>query len=192
MALVDPGDEVILPVPYWVSYREMVRMAATRRYIQTTVEQINSRPNSWKIAFRNVHVCSYSAIMQSKWAVYDESELREIAAVIEKYPDLYVVSDEIYELIRFEGTHFSLGRIDAIKERVITVNGLSKGFAMTGWRLGYMAAAKEATQACEKLQGQVTSAPNCIAQRAAIAALKADPTEVAYMKNSFRKKRSRA
>jgi aspartate aminotransferase len=192
MALVDPGDEVILPVPYWVSYREMVRMAeGIPRYIQTTVEQ------GYKFTAQQLEDCIsersrlliFSNPCNPSGAVYDESELREIAAVIEKHPDLYVVSDEIYELIRFEGTHFSLGRIDAIKERVITVNGLSKGFAMTGWRLGYMAAAKEVAQACEKLQGQVTSAPNCIAQRAAITALKAVPSEVAYMKDSFRKRR---
>lgn len=192
MALVNPGEEVILPTPYWVSYLEMVRLAQGEvRLIPTTVEQEYKftakqldeaiTPKSKLLIFSNP--CNPSG------AVYSENELKDIAQVIEKNPQLYVVSDEIYELIRFEGKHKSLASFKEIFDRVITVNGLSKGFAMTGWRLGYLGASKEVAKACDKLQGQVTSAPNSIAQRAAITALDADPQSVSYMLKAFENRR---
>jgi aspartate aminotransferase len=192
MALVNPGDEVILPTPYWVSYAEMVRLAEGEAvFIPTTVEQEYKftatqleaaiTPKSKLMIFSNP--CNPSG------AVYNEQELQAIAEVIEKHPQLYVVSDEIYELIRFEGKHVSLAALGNIRDQVITVNGLSKGFAMTGWRLGYLGASKEVAKACDKLQGQVTSAPNSITQRAAITALAADPSVVDYMKDAFFQRR---
>ena len=122
-------------------------------------------------------------------AVYSDSELESIAYVIRKHPNIYVISDEIYELIRFDGKHRSFGSLPDMLDRTITVNGMSKGFAMTGWRLGYLGAPLEIAQACDKLQGQFTSAPNSIAQRAAIRALEADPSEVKYMVDAFEKRR---
>lgn len=192
MAVVDPGEEVLLPAPYWVSYKEMVNLAEGEiRLIPTTVEQDYKftaaqleeaiGPKTRLLLFSNP--CNPSG------AVYDQNELADITEVLKKHPGVYVISDEIYELIRFEGTHISMASFHDIRDQVITVNGLSKGFAMTGWRLGYLAAHRDVAKACDKLQGQVTSAPNSITQRAAITALEAEPSKVGYMKEAFRKRR---
>ena len=122
-------------------------------------------------------------------SVYTESELRALANVFEKYPNCFIVSDEIYELINFESSNFSIAKVESIKDRVITVNGVAKGFAMTGWRIGYIGAPLKVAKACTKLQGQFTSGANSIAQKAAIAAVNADPAKVSEMKNIFLKRR---
>lgn len=192
MSVVNPGEEVILPTPYWVSYIEMVRLSeGVPKFIETSVDvgYKFTAAQLEEVLSERSRLLIFSNPCNPSGAVYDQDELVAIAEVIARYPKLYVVSDEIYELIRFEGEHFSLARIDSIKEQVITVNGLSKGFAMTGWRLGYIGAPVAIAKACEKLQGQVTSAPNSITQRAAITALKESPSRMAYMKEAFAKRR---
>ena len=131
----------------------------------------------------------FSSPCNPSGSVYTEQELKKLASVLEKYPDIFIVSDEIYELIRFGVDHFSMARIESIKDRVITVNGVSKGFAMTGWRVGYIAASAWIAKACTKIQGQVTSATCAIAQKAAEKAMLSDPNEVNYMKDTFHKRR---
>lgn len=192
LAVVDPGDEVILPTPYWVSYKEMVKLAeAEAVYVEADAERgyrfdaeslaAALSPKSRLLIFSNP--CNPSG------AVYSKSELEKIAEVVASHPELLVISDEIYELIRFEGAHTSFAGLPGMYERTITVNGLSKGFAMTGWRLGYLGAPQWISSACDKIQGQFTSAACSITQRAAIAAVKADPSRVDYMVEAFDRRR---
>ena len=192
LALVNPGDEVVIPAPYWVSYTAIVDLAEGKSvFINTTAEQgykFTAEQLEASITSRT-RVLLFSYPCNPSGAVYTDSELEAIAEVIRKHPNVYVISDEIYELIRFDGEHRSFASFPGMLERTITVNGMSKGFAMTGWRLGYLGAPLEIAQACDKLQGQFTSAPNSIAQRAAIRALQADPAEVKYMVNAFEKRR---
>ncbi len=192
LALINPGDEVILPAPYWVSYMAMVQFAEGKPVeIKTSIEtdfkitptQLDDVLNDKTKMFIFSNPCNPSG------SVYTEGELRELATVFEKYPNCYIVSDEIYELINFQGQNFSIGTIDSIKERVITVNGVAKGFAMTGWRIGYIGAPTNVAKACTKLQGQFTSGANTIAQKATIAAVKKDPNELGEMKEVFLKRR---
>lgn len=172
--LINPGDEVVIFAPYWVSYSEMVKLAEGKSVIID-----GAFDNDFKVTAAQLEaaitprtrIVMYASPNNPTGAVYSEKELREIAAVIEKHEDVYVLADEIYEYINFtdEG-HFSMGSIPALKERVITVNGVAKGYAMTGWRIGFTAAAKWIADGVEKLQGQVTSGTNSIAQKAATAA----------------------
>lgn len=188
LALVNPGDEVILPAPYWVSYIEMIRFAGgVPVVLETSIEtdfKINKKQLSEAITSKT-KLFLFSNPCNPSGTVYTQAELRELADVFEKNSHLYIVSDEIYELINFAGKNTSLASFKEIYERVITVNGVSKGFAMTGWRVGYIAANAEIASACSKIQGQFTSGTCSIAQRAALAAVKADPSEVNFMREKF-------
>ncbi len=191
-SMINPGDEVILPAPYWVSYLAMVEFSEGKPVVintdiksdfKITAEQLENALTEKTKLFIFSNPCNPSG------SVYTKDELKALANVFEKYPNCFIVSDEIYELINFEGENFSIGTIDSIKDRVITVNGVAKGFAMTGWRIGYIAAPVEIAKACTKLQGQFTSGANSIAQKATIAAVKKDPKELQEMKNVFYKRR---
>lgn len=192
LSLLNMGDEVILPAPYWVSYFELVKLGeATPVIIESSID------NDFKISAQQLRenitpktkMLLFSTPCNPSGSVYSEQELREIAEVLIDFPNVYVVCDEIYELINFGIGHFSMAKIESIKERVITVNGVSKGFAMTGWRVGYIAATKWIADACNKIQGQVTSATCAIAQKATETAMLANPNEIIHMKNAFHKRR---
>ena len=193
LSLLDPGDEVLLPCPYWVSYAEIIKLAEG-----VPVEISSSVTNNFKVSPKqienaitdNTRMFMFSSPCNPSGSVYTEDELREIAEVFKKHPNIYIVSDEIYEHINFTDKHFSIGTIDSLKDRVITVNGVSKGFAMTGWRVGFIGAPLWIAKACNKIQGQVTSATCAIAQKATEEAMNADPKIVTNeMKSSFLKRR---
>ena len=195
MVLLDTGDEVIIPSPYWVSYPEMIKMAdGTPVFIdagietdfKVTPEQIESAITPKTKAFL------FNSPSNPTGSVYTRAELKALADVFEKYPDIVIVSDEIYELILFSGKHESLAQFESINDRVIVVNGVSKGFAMTGWRIGYVAAPQFLADALIKLQGQYTSGPGTISQMAATKAMQIEPTsseQVNNMVSSFKSRR---
>jgi aspartate aminotransferase len=192
LCLVNPGDQVILPKPYWVSYAAMVNLAEGKIVdIPTTVA------NDFKITPEQLEesissksrLIIFSSPCNPTGTVYTKNELEHIAEIVARHEQLYIVSDEIYEHINFGGRHQSIAQFDFIKDRVITVNGLSKAFAMTGWRLGYMGAPLWIAKACDKIQGQFTSATCSITQRAAIAALLDDYAPTFEMKEAFRRRR---
>ena len=192
MALVSPGEEVLMPAPFWVSYSEIVKLAGgTPIIIPTDIEaDFKVTPEQIKAHMGpKTRMMIFSSPCNPTGSVYNRDELAGMAEVIAAHPDLIVICDEIYELIRFEGQHESLASFPEIYEQVITVNGVSKGFAMTGWRLGYMGAPEWIVKACMKMQGQTTSAPCSISQKAAKAAVEADPSLVDYMKEAFLKRR---
>lgn len=195
MSLVNPGDEVLVPAPYWVSYREIIKLAeGTMVNINAGVEtDFKITPGQLKQAITpKSKVFIFSSPCNPTGSVYSRAELEAIAEVFKQHPEIYIISDEIYELINFDGQHCSIASFDEIKERVIVVNGVSKGFAMTGWRLGYCAAAREIAAACDKIQGQITSGTCSITQQAAIAAMMADPAhspEVKNMVTTFERRR---
>ncbi|MEZ7838724.1 MAG: pyridoxal phosphate-dependent aminotransferase [Flavobacteriales bacterium] len=192
LAIVNPGDEVIVPAPYWVSYFQMVKMAeGTPVVIDATVEadfkvtaqQVENAITSKTKAFLFSTPCNPTG------SVYSRAELAELVKVFEKNPELIIISDEIYEHINFLGEHVSIGQFESIKDRVVTVNGVSKGFAMTGWRVGYLGAPKWLAAACTKMQGQTTSATCSIAQKATEAAVLADPICTKDMREAFLRRR---
>lgn len=192
LALVNPDDEVIIPSPYWVSYAELVKLAEGRNVIveagidqdfKVTAEQIKAAIT------RKTKVLLLCSPTNPTGSVYSAGELKEIAEVVAEKNDMYIISDEIYEHINFIGKHESIAQFDFIKDRVVNVNGVSKAYAMTGWRIGYMAAASWIVKACNKLQGQMTTGASSIAQRAAIAALNSDPSVIQNMKNIFQRRR---
>ena len=188
LAIVDAGDEVLIPTPYWVTYSEIVRLAGGNvKFIKTTFESgYKITPQQLEEALNEkTKLFMFSSPCNPSGAVYSKSELEELVKVFEKYPDVFIMSDEIYEYINFVGEPYSIARFASVKDRVIIVNGLSKGFAMTGWRLGYIAASAEVVKACEKLQGQFTSGTNSITQRAAIIAFNSDLTETHKMLEQF-------
>jgi aspartate aminotransferase len=192
LAVINPGDEVILPAPYWVSYLAMVQFAeGTAVEIKTDIESdFKITPSQLEEALNEkTKMFLFSNPCNPSGSVYSEKEIRALATVFEKYPNCLIVSDEIYELINFESSNFSIARIESLKDRVITVNGVAKGFAMTGWRIGYIGAPTDIAKACTKLQGQFTSGANSIAQKATIAALEKDPSELNEMKEVFHKRR---
>lgn len=195
MALVNPGDEVIIPAPYWVSYKAIVQLAeGTSIYIKTKLEDdFKVTPAQLKAAITpKTKLMIFSSPSNPTGMLYTQEELRVIAEVLSDYPNVFVIADEIYEHINFEGHHESLAQFDFIKERVITINGVAKGFAMTGWRIGFIAAPVAIAKACNKLQGQVTSATCSIAQRATIKAMEMDPktsTDIINMRETFKKRR---
>ncbi|MCC7534461.1 MAG: pyridoxal phosphate-dependent aminotransferase [Bacteroidia bacterium] len=174
MALVNKGDEVIIPTPYWVSYSDMTKLIeGVPVFINTTVEQqykITAAQLEAVISTRS-KVFLFSSPCNPTGSIYTKQELESLVAVFEKHPDIYIISDEIYEFINFIGKHESIAQFESIKDRVITINGLSKAYAMTGWRLGYLAAHPTITKACEKIQSQYTSGTSSISQKAAVAAL---------------------
>ncbi len=192
LSLLNSGDEVILPAPYWVSYYELVKLGeATPIVVKSSIDNdFKMSPQDLENAITpNTKMIIFSSPCNPSGTVYSQQELEELAKVLEYYPNIYVVSDEIYELINFGVKHFSIARIDSIRDRVITVNGVSKGFAMTGWRVGYIAAPQWIASACNKIQGQVTSATCAIAQKATETAMLASTSEVEHMKIAFHKRR---
>jgi aspartate aminotransferase len=192
MCLVNPGDEVIVPTPYWVSYSEVIKLAeGTPVFIRGTVEQdfkINAEQLEAAITPKT-RLFMFSSPCNPTGSVYSKEELRSLAAVFEKYPEVYILSDEIYEHINFIEQHESIAQFDSIRDRVVIINGLSKAYAMTGWRMGYLAASKEIAQACEKMQGQITSGTCSISQRAGIAAYEGGLESVLEMRTAFQKRR---
>ena len=194
LALVDEGDEVIIPAPFWVSYSELVKIAGgTPVIIRTAVE------NKYKITAQQLEdsltekskVFLFSSPCNPSGTVYTRKELEALAAVFERHPSIFIISDEIYEYINFIGNHESIAQFEKLKDRVILVNGLSKGFAMTGYRLGYIAANAMVAKACEKIQGQFTSGANAVTQRAAITALTTDLQPTREMTREFARRRQR-
>ena len=194
MSIVDAGDEVVIPTPYWVTYSEIVRMAGgVVKFIDAGIE------NGYKITAAELEASithktklfMFSSPCNPSGAVYSKDELSALAGVFKKYPNVFIMSDEIYEYINYEGHHQSIAQFDFIKDRVIIINGLSKGYAMTGWRLGYIAAHATVAKACEKIQGQITSGANAVTQRAAITALTGDMKPTAMMVAEFTKRRKR-
>ena len=191
-AVLDPGDEVILPCPYWVSYRDIVKLNEGNPVeIKTSIEQdFKLTPEQLEANITDkTKMIWYSSPCNPSGSVYTKEELQSLAQVLEKHPDILVISDEIYEHINFGEGHVSMASIPGMKDRTITVNGVSKAFAMTGWRIGYMAAPTSIAKACTKLQGQVTSGANCIAQRAVITALRESPDRIQPMIDIFEQRR---
>lgn len=192
LSLVDPGEEVILPAPYWVSYADMVALAGgTSVVLPTRIEEdFKIQPEALEAAITpQTRLLIYSSPCNPSGSVYTKAETEAIAEVLRRHPHVYAISDEIYELINFTEAHASLAAEEGMWDRVITVNGVSKGFAMTGWRLGYIGAPAWIAKACSKIQGQVTSAPCSIAQVAAGAAVAKDPSIADEMKAAFLKRR---
>lgn len=192
-ALLDPGDEVILPCPYWVSYRDIVGLCdGTPVEVKTSIEQnFKMTPEQLEEAITpKTKMLWYSSPCNPSGMVYTKEELRALADVLKNHPQIIVVSDEIYEHINFIGGHFSMAQFDDMYDRTVTVNGVSKAFAMTGWRIGYIGAPTYIAKACTKLQGQVTSGANCIAQRAVITALEAPVDKIQYMIDKFAERRT--
>jgi len=194
LALVDKGDEVIIPTPYWVTYSELVKLAEGK-----VVEIRSKLEHGFKISPLELEQAItpktkaflFSSPCNPSGAVYTKEELANLADIFRSHPDIAIISDEIYEYINFGGTHQSIAQFEDLKERIIIVNGLSKAFAMTGWRLGYIAANVEIAKATEKIQGQFTSGTNSIAQRSAITALTADLSPSFEMVKQFAERRKR-
>lgn len=192
LTLINPGDEVIIPTPYWVSYSEMVTLAEGKSvFINTTIDSdFKITPEELEAAITpKSKLFMFSSPCNPTGSVYTKEELEGLVRVFEKHPTIYILADEIYEHINFIGKHESIAQFDSIKDRVILINGLSKAFAMTGWRLGYLAASKEIAAANDKLQGQTTSGTCSIAQRAGIAALEQGLDTVLEMKEAFERRR---
>ncbi len=194
LSLLNPGDEVLLPCPYWVSYTEIIKLSEgipvqvhsnINTDFKVTPEQLEAAITS------RTKLLMFSSPCNPSGTVYTKEELEAIAKMLKKYPNIYVIADEIYEHINFTAAHFSIGTIKSMKDRTITVNGVSKGFAMTGWRVGFIGAPLWIAKACNKIQGQITSATCAIAQKAAETAMLANPKEVTVnMKATFLQRRN--
>lgn len=192
MVLLNPGDEVLLPAPYWVSYSAIVTLAEAQSVlIPSSIEtDFKITPEQLEAAITpKTKLVMFNSPNNPSGTIYTEEEFRALAAVLEKYPNIYVLTDEIYEHINYGTPHFSFATIPSMYDRTITVNGVAKAFAMTGWRIGYIGAPEWIAKACNKMQGQITSGANCIAQRATIAALQAPPSEIKYMVEEFEQRR---
>ncbi|OAD43136.1 aspartate aminotransferase [Polaribacter atrinae] len=190
--LLNPGDEVLLPAPYWVSYSAIAILCEA-----TYVEIPSSIENDFKITPEQLEasitpktkMIFFNSPNNPSGTIYSEAEYRALAAVLEKHPQIFILSDEIYEHINYETKPFSFAAIESMYDRTITVNGLAKAFAMTGWRIGYIGAPEWIAKACTKMQGQITSGTNCIAQRAAITAVLAPVSKIQYMVDEFKTRR---
>ena len=192
LSLINPGDEVIVPAPYWVSYAEIIKMAeGVPVFIDTSIKNdFKISPSELQGAITNkTKMMIYSSPCNPSGSVYSKEELRYLADVLVNYPSITVLSDEIYEHINFTGSYFSIGAFPDMYNQVVTINGVSKSFAMTGWRLGYIGAPLHIAQACTKIQGQFTSGTSSISQRAAIAAVSANPSEIHEMRDAFLSRR---
>ena len=192
LSLINPGDEVIVPAPYWVSYAEIIKMAeGVPVFIETSIKNdFKISPLELQNAITNkTKMMIYSSPCNPSGSVYSKEELRSLADVLVNYPSITVLSDEIYEHINFTGSYFSLAAFPDMYNQVVTINGVSKSFAMTGWRLGYIGAPLHIAQACTKIQGQFTSGTSSISQRAAIAAVSADPSVIHSMRDAFLSRR---
>lgn len=192
MAVVNEGDEVILPTPYWVSYDEMVKMMGGKSvFVQTSIDtdfKMTAEQLEQAITPRT-KVLLFSSPCNPSGSFYERDELEAIANVVAKYPQITIISDEIYEFINYEGKHTSIAEFPQVYEQTAVINGMSKAFAMTGWRIGYSACPTWLAAACDKVQGQMTSGANTVAQRASITALETDPAEYKYMIETFEKRR---
>ncbi len=190
--LINPGDDVLLAAPYWVSYSAIVKLAEGN-----PIEVYSDISNDFKISpeqlessiTKKTKLLIINSPNNPSGSVYTEKEFFELSKVLEKYPEIFVLSDEIYEHINYGIPHFSFAKIPSMYDRTITVNGLAKAFAMTGWRIGYIGAPNWIAKACTKMQGQITSGTNCIAQRATIAALNAPVSKISYMVDEFKLRR---
>ncbi|MEX6689356.1 pyridoxal phosphate-dependent aminotransferase [Danxiaibacter flavus] len=194
LALVDEGDEVIIPTPYWVTYSELVKIARGKVVeVRTTPEAgFKITPEQLEASITDKSkVFMFSSPCNPSGAVYTKEELTALAEVFKKHPHIYILSDEIYEYINFIGEHESIAQFPELKERIVIINGLSKGFAMTGWRLGYIAANPAVAKACEKLQGQITSGTCSITQKAAVVALTGDLKPSQEMTEEFTRRKNR-
>jgi aspartate aminotransferase len=193
MAIINPGDEVILPAPYWVSYRDIVKLAdGVPVEVKTTIDaDFKMTPEQLRAAITDkTRMLWFSSPCNPSGSFYHQSELEALAEVLKDHPNIIVVSDEIYEHINFsKEPHASIASIPSLYDRVVTVNGVSKAFAMTGWRIGYIGAPAWIAKACNKLQGQVTSGANAIAQRAVITALESPVSKIDYMIEAFHRRR---
>lgn len=192
MVLLNEGDEVLLPAPYWVSYSDISKLAGgVPVEIPTSIDSdFKITPEQLEAAITpKTKMIIYSSPCNPSGSVYSKSELRALADVLVNYPDIIVVSDEIYEHINYSGAHASMAIFDDMKNRTVVVNGVSKAFSMTGWRIGYIGAPSWIARACNKMQGQITSGANCIAQRATITALENPPSKIQYMVDAFKERR---
>ncbi|HLS11456.1 MAG TPA: pyridoxal phosphate-dependent aminotransferase [Flavobacteriaceae bacterium] len=192
MALVNEGDEVILPSPYWVSYSDMTQLfGGVPKVIPSSLESdFKITPDQLEAAITSkTKMVLFSSPCNPSGSVYSKDELRALADVLVKYPNIIVVSDEIYEHINFFGEHASMAQFDDMYDRTVVVNGVSKAFSMTGWRIGYLAGPEWIARACNKLQGQITSGANAIAQQATITALENPPSKIQYMVDAFKERR---
>ena len=194
MAILSKGDDVVIPTPYWVTYSEIVKLAEGKvTLVRTSIE------NKYKLTADELEAAIkpetrlfiFSSPCNPSGSVYTKDELAALAEVFKKHPDVFIISDEIYEYINFVGKHESIAQFEDLKDRIIIINGLSKGYAMTGYRLGYIAAHPDVIKACEKLQGQYTSGTNAVTQRGAIEALTGDLTPSVEMNKEFGRRRER-
>src|SRR5690554_6842164 len=192
MALLNDGDEVLLPAPYWVSYADQCKVAGgIPKEIPSSIEtDFKVTPQALEEAITSkTKMIIYSSPCNPSGSVYTKEELRALADVLVKYPDIIVVSDEIYEHINFGGKHVSMAQFEDMYDRTVVVNGVSKAFSMTGWRIGYIGGPEWIARACNKIQGQITSGANTIAQRATITALENSPSKIQYMVDAFKERR---
>lgn len=192
MVLLNPGDEVLLPAPYWVSYSAIATLAeAKSTIIPSSIDtDFKISPDQLEAAITpQTKLVMFNSPNNPSGTIYTEEEYRALGKVLEKYPDIYILSDEIYEHINYGTPHFSIAAIPELYDRTITVNGVAKAFAMTGWRIGYIGAPEWIAKACNKMQGQITSGANCIAQRATITALEAPVSNIQYMVDEFQNRR---
>ncbi|MFT4673267.1 MAG: aspartate aminotransferase [Saprospiraceae bacterium] len=190
--LLNPGDEVLLPVPYWVSYSDISKIAGgVPVEIRTSIDtDFKVTPQELENAITpKTKMMIYSSPCNPSGSVYNKEELRALADVLVKYPDIIVISDEIYEHINFTDQRTSMAQFEDMYDRTVTVNGLSKAFSMTGWRIGFIGAPEYIARACNKMQGQVTSGANCIGQKAAVTALENSPSKIQYMIDAFEERR---
>lgn len=192
MCLVNEGDEVVVPAPFWVSYPEMIKIAGGKmKVLPTGVEEdFKISPGQLDEAITpNTRVFLFCSPSNPTGSVYSKEELKALVEVFEQHPQVFIISDEIYDLINFSGSQYSIARYEALKDRTAIVNGVSKSYAMTGWRIGYMAAPLEISQACEKIQGQFTSGAGSVSQMAALEAITSDPGPALKMRDAFKKRR---
>jgi aspartate aminotransferase len=194
LSIISKGDEVIIPTPFWVTYAALVQLGEGEvKLLKTSLESgYKITPEQLEEAITpKTKLFIFSSPSNPTGAIYNKEELQALAEVFKKHPQVFIVSDEIYEYINYKGRHESIAQFDSVKEQTIVINGLSKGFAMTGWRLGYMAAPKEIARACEKLQGQFTSGTNAVTQRAAITALTSSLDATKEMVQEFERRKNR-
>ena len=192
MVLLDPEDEVLLPAPYWVSYSAIATLSEAKSIIipSSIDNDFKITPEQLEAAITpKTKLVMFNSPNNPSGTIYTEEEYRALGKVLEKYPNIFILSDEIYEHINYGVPHFSIASIPELYDRTITVNGVAKAFAMTGWRIGYIGAPEWLAKACNKMQGQITSGANCIAQRATIAAVDASVSQIQYMVDEFAKRR---
>ena len=193
MSILNPGDEVLLPAPYWVSYSAIATLCEAKfKIIPSSIENdFKITPKQLELAISNkTKLIIFNSPNNPSGTVYSENEYKALGEVLKKHPEIYIISDEIYEHINYGVKHYSIARIKELYDRTITINGISKAYAMTGWRIGYIGAPELIAKACNKMQGQITSGANCIAQRATITALNTHTSEIKYMIDEFYKRKN--